>query len=99
MKTVQLKIVPLTVNGETGELNYKAQLEAILKTPSNLQGGADYDEIRKSIRLLDILETANGEVKLEDADHEYLKARVMGARYGVIDKVVQSFIEDVIQAK
>ena len=99
MKCIPLKIVPLVVDGQEGKFDYKAQIAAILRTPSNPQIGADYDEIRKSIRILDILEAAEGEIKLEDADHEYLQGRVMGARFVVIAHAVEAFIEDVIDPK
>jgi hypothetical protein len=95
MKQIPLKIVDMVVNNQTIKLSYKAQLMEVIKNPSTPQG-ADYDEMRRSIRLLDLLEAATGDdLSIEDADFEYLKQRILLARWPFIDKVVQNFIEDV----
>ena len=99
MKTITLKTVTMQAGDQVGELNYKTQIASILSTPSNPQAGADYAEVRKSIRLLDILEKANGTLVIEDADHQYLAARVKGARYLIINREVLDFIEDVTTPK
>jgi hypothetical protein len=105
MKTITLKTVKMQVGDQVGELNYKTQIASILGSPSNPQAGADYEEVRRSIRLLDLLDkVGDGDPKppclvLEDADFEYLKARIKGARYLVINRQVLDFIEDVTAPK
>jgi hypothetical protein len=101
MKSIPLKTVPIEINGQAATLDYREQLQNILRAPSNSQAGADYEEIRKSLRLLDALEQNKSvpALELEDADYEYLRLRVMGARFLFIDKAVMDFIEDVTNPK
>jgi hypothetical protein len=99
MKKIALKKVTMEVNGQTVDLNYKNQLISIMQTPSDPQRGANYEEVRKSIRILEKLEAAENEVELEDADFEYMKQRVLGAGYLMINKTIQGFIEDVTNPK
>ena len=106
MKHITLKTVTLQVGDQAGELNYKTQIMTILGTPSNRQTGADYEEMRKSIRLLDLLDKVptpttdkTESLELEDADFEYLKARIKEARYLLINREVMTFIEDVTAPK
>jgi len=92
MKEIELKIVPI---GKSGNLSYKKQIEEIVRTPT--EGGVDYGEMRKAIRLLDALEdlAEDGVLELEDADYDYLRARVGKVRWPVIDKAIIQFVQDV----
>jgi len=77
VKLIPLKTVTVELDGKPTRISYKAQLIEIIKTPSDGRL-ADYEEVRKSIRLLDILAEAQAEqeLSLEDADHAYLAQRV-----------------------
>lgn len=95
MKQIELKTVQVVIDGVAKNLSYQAQLIEILRTPSDGRS-ADYEEVRRSIRILDALDACNGAVlDLEDADFEYLKKRVLSARWPFIDRYVQAFVEDV----
>lgn len=95
MKNIPLKTVEVPIDGQPKKLSYKAQLIEILRTPS-ASNGADYDEVRRSIRILDKLDETKGDtLQLEDADFEYMKQRVLNARWPLIDKYVMAFVEDV----
>jgi len=109
MKTIPLKIIVLDqkVKNEKGELEpvtitYLKQLKAIMKTPSNPQSGADYEEMRSSIRILDVLDKVDEKAEsfdLEDADFKYMVGRVKGARFLTISKELLQFVDDVTIVK
>lgn len=95
MQTIQLKTVEMQADDQVIQLSYHAQLTEVLRTPADGKS-ADYNEIRRSIRLLDILEKNSGPtLTLEDADYEYMKERVLATRWPMINKALQQFIEDV----
>ena len=98
MRQVQLKTVEIVLDGKTSPLSYKLQLAHIMRTPS--QNTADLDEVRRSIRILNALDTIEGNVlNLEDADFEYMCQRVTGTRWPFIDPVIITFVDDVTGAK
>ena len=95
MKSVLLKVVE--VNEET-KLDYKNELRTILITPEDRQAGANIDEMRRAIRVLDALDALDEDadvLELEDADYEYLKGRVQNARFGMVHPAIVQFIDDV----
>lgn len=109
MKTIPLKIIEVPIGGQKTRISYKAQLIEIMRAPSDPRG-ADLEEVRRSLRVLDALAfepskdaptTMDGVplIELEDADFEYMKQRVLHARWPVIDKFVMDFIEDVTNSK
>ena len=85
-------------NGETMPLDYKQQLTAILQSPEDPQRGAEIAEIRKSMRVLDALDRSGTTLTLEDADYEYMKHRILSARYLIVNQAIMDFIEDVTNA-
>ena len=99
MKHIPLGLSAAPLHGTETRLSYKSQLEQILRSPANPQAGADYDEIRRSIRILDALEKEDHVLVLEDADYEYLRERVLGTKWPLIDLVVLQFVEDVTSIK
>jgi hypothetical protein len=98
MKFIPCKTVEVTLDGKPTRISYKAQLREIMRVPSDPRG-ADLEEVRRSLRVLDALDTEDVVLKLEDADFEYMVKRVRGARWQVIDKFVMAFIEDVTNAR
>lgn len=93
MKQVRLLTVPLTVNKQTENFVYKDMLTVLMETPSDPQRGAGIDEVRKSIRVLDVLERSGDVLELEDADFAYVLERVRNARFTASNKVFVDFVE------
>lgn len=95
MKTITLKKVPITLQGQEDIFDYKTFLQMLLETPENPERGADITEIRKSIRILDALdEIENDVLVLEDADFAYVLQRVRSAKFVTANKVFVEFVED-----
>jgi hypothetical protein len=94
MKSIALKTVEVVIDGTPKKLSYQAQLIEIMRTPTG-DKGADIEEIRRSIKVLDALEKTGDTLQLEDADFEFMANKIKYARWPVIDRYVLQFIEDV----
>jgi len=79
-------------------VDYRNLIDQAMKIPLDRQGGATIDEMRRSIRVLDALDAANGTLELEDADYELLKRKVEGLPWAVIDRRFVQFYDDVTGA-
>lgn len=94
-----MKHIDLKVFGETDgkAVGYREWLTRIVTTPAN---GADYNEMRSRIRVLDALNKAEqpGALSLEDADYETLKSCVLPYKFPVVDVELFRMVEDVIGA-
>jgi len=101
MKEIDLKVIKTNVGEDEVDLSYKAQLIHVMTTPSvgpdGQSRGAGIDEQRRSIRVIDVLELADepGIMALEDADFDYMKARVLQTLWPFISKDLVQFIDDV----
>ena len=98
MKSIVLKVVKLVDN----ELDYRNEIQTILSTPEDRQAGATIDEMRHAIRVLDVLDALDEDaevLELEDADYEYLKSRILSARFGMVHPAIVQFIDDVTTAE
>lgn len=100
MKHVPLKVVEVTLpDGRTDTLDWKQQLQLIIRQPMNKQQGMDLDEIRKSLRVIEALENSNEKgCDLEDADYDYLVQKVSAARFGAATPQLLEFLEAVTNA-
>lgn len=97
MKKIVLKTIEGKADGNVIRIAYKDQIDAIMSTPMDMKN-ADLNEVRRSLRILDVLDGLPAEaqaLELEDADYEYMKQRVLAARWPIISKVILTFIEDV----
>ena len=92
MVSFDLPKVDFEAYGEKQELDYKAMLQVLMETPKDPQKGASIDEVRKSIRILDALESAEGTLMLEDADYLYLLERVRSTRFTSNHRVFADFV-------
>jgi hypothetical protein len=101
MKRIPLKSVQMLMpNGNETELNYWEQLQATIRQPMNVQQGADVEELRKSIRILDVLDKAGHEadfLELEDTDHAYLVTKVSATKFTFVAPELVQFVDDVTQ--
>ena len=84
------------------DLSYWAQLQSIMRTPIDIQQGADIEEIRNSIRVLDALDEVGIEaefLELEDSDFEYLVSKIQVAKFTFADLALVQFVDDVTNAE
>jgi len=79
--------------------SYRDTIAVILKTPENAAKGAQIDEVRQSIKVLDILDAAKGKkFSIEDDLYAYLKRRVDNADWLLINANVIQFVDDIDHA-
>lgn len=89
-----MKVLPADSTGFP--IDYRIVLADVLRRPLNPQQGIGLDEMRKSIRVMDKLESANGSVELEDADYEHLKEKLNNMSWNIADRRILQLVEDVI---
>lgn len=77
-------------------LNYRDTIRDIARAAP--QGGADLDQVRKQMRILDALERAEDVLVLEDTDHVLLTGLVRAYRWGVADRNIITFCDDIASA-
>jgi len=95
MKRVVLRTMP---DQNYGTLSWADIVQQVIRRP--LDGrGADIDELRRGIRVLDALDAANGSVELEDADWEHLRQKVQAMQWGFVDRRIVQFVDDVNTAQ
>jgi hypothetical protein len=90
-----MKRIPLEI---LGDVSYRTIIEQAVQLPLDRTTGATIDEMRKGIRVLDALEHANGTLELEDADWEFLKAKVERMPWARVDRRFVQFYDDVMGA-
>ncbi len=102
MKRLELKNIQMTrPDGAEITLSYWIQLQSIMRSPTNPQGGADIEEVRKSIRVIDVLEEVGQDAKVvefEDADYEFLMTKVAVTKYTFADPSIVQFVDDITKA-
>ena len=102
MKRLQLKQLPMTrPDGVEIVLDYWVQLNSTMRMPMNAQGGADIEEIRSSIRVIDVLEKTGQDaefVEFEDSDYEFLMTKVSATKYNIADAAIVQFVDDITKA-
>lgn len=104
-KFILLQSVATSIPKPDGEgflnLSFHQQLTQVMRAPANPQAGADFEEVRKSLRVLTALaDLGDGDtLELEDADYEHLRHRVDGMRFGIVDPSIVTFVEAVTRAE
>ena len=95
-----MKTIPLKVLGkkEDGLFDYKLIIKNILSVPSNPQVGLTVEDIRKAVRVMDLVDMSKDKLELEDADYDYLKQRVENNKFGIAHKSIVTFIDDILGA-
>ena len=76
-------------------VDYRAVLRDAVRRPLNPQAGMQIDEMRRSIRVLDALDAANGTLELEDADWDHLKEKVQAMPWAVADRRIIDLVDAV----
>ena len=99
MKHLPLKLVEMTrPDGQVGDLDYKLQIKQIITMPVQSQSGISVEDLRRCIRVLDALEKAGDTLDLEDADFEFLKGRILSAKFAFAHPAILQFVDDVTGA-
>lgn len=98
MKTLELKKTKMMVLGNESEFSYKDMLQVIMESPQDPQKGAGIEEVRKSIRVLDVLEKSTDVLELEDSDYSFMLAKVKATKFTSANKVFVDFVDDVEKA-
>ncbi|MCK5607124.1 hypothetical protein KAR91_34895 [Candidatus Pacearchaeota archaeon] len=87
MKTVENR--KLKIPG--GIEKYSELIMVCMKNPP--QGGYDAEEMRKRIKVMDILDKGGDSLEFEDADFECVKQCVKNMRWASIHKGILEFID------
>ncbi len=102
MKRLELKNLPVTrPDGTEMILSYWIQLQTTMRSPADPQSGASIDEIRKSIRVLNVLDEIGQDaevLELEDSDYEYMVTKVTASKFTFADAAIVQFVDDIIKA-
>ena len=103
MKYIELREVT-TRKGEKVRLNYAQQIELIvgeaMDSASGQRQGFDRETNRRALRILDALEEQadSGMLALEDADHQFLVARVNQFIWPFADRAFEEFCSSIEDA-
>src|SRR5215831_18742395 len=90
---------PSTVEYRQALFEWAELIRQVIRRPLDVQRGADIDELRKGIRVLDALDKASENVlELEDNDWEHLKAKTLAMQWLIIDRRVVWFVDDIVNA-
>lgn len=102
MKKIPLRVLPdpQMPNDPLAEIRTVDLIRQVIRQPLDKQKGADIEEIRKGIRLLDAIDALpNGNVlELEDSDYDHLKEKVIAMQWGVVDKRLLRVVDDILEA-
>jgi hypothetical protein len=97
VKRIVLRVVPDDSLG-MAPVDWREMVRQVIRHPLNVQQGADIDELRRGIRVLDALDRAeDGVLELEDADWEHLRAKTTAMQWGFVDRRMLQFIDDVLE--
>jgi hypothetical protein len=97
MKQIPLKKVAMILpTGKESSLDYRLQLIAIMQAPKDPKRGAEIEEIHKSLRVINVLDKAEGAefVELEDADFDYMLSKLSTVRFNFVSPAFSQFVED-----
>ena len=101
MKRIPLRTLPDPdqPNVPDAVIEYAAVMRQIIRRPLNQQTGADIEEMRKGIRLLDAIDNCDSDILvLEDNDWEHLAAKTRAMPWAIVDRRVLQFCDDVLNA-
>ena len=88
------KIIPLSV--ATGPFNSKGLLTQVISISQDKP--INVGDMRKRVRVLDALETADGSFVIEQDEYNLLKAAILVFPFNVANKQILQVIDDVLDA-
>jgi hypothetical protein len=102
MKRIQLRVLPdprfLPDSPEFGTnlLVWAEAIRQVIRRPMDAQRGADIEEIRKGIHILDALDRASdGVLELEDGDWQHLREKTLSMQWAFVDRRIVQFVDDI----
>jgi hypothetical protein len=98
VKRIPLRVMPSADDTTDFELSSAEMIRQVMRRPLDPQKGIDIEEMRKSIKVLDVVDKSNGVLELEDADWETLKAKTIAMPWAVVDRRILQFHDDVVMA-
>ena len=98
MKKIPLRTMPPEKGSAEPDLEWAEIVRQVVRKPLDPQKGADIEEMRKGIRILDAVDASNGTLDIEDADWEHLKTKVLAMPWAVVDRRIVRFVDDVVMA-
>ena len=105
MKRIPLRSVPDerfplgTPEFSANMLSYSEAIRQIIRRPLDQQKGADIEEIRKGIRILDALDSPKDNIlELEDADWNHLVEKTNAMQWAFVDKRILALIDTILNA-
>lgn len=72
-------------------LSYKSTLVHILQQAPQ---GMDLDDMRRRLRIIELLESSNGTLELPDDDHQYVLRLVRAWKWPVAHSEILQFVSD-----
>ncbi len=98
-RRIELKTVPLGEPGNDGEtLDYRETLVSILRQPSGGQG-IDYAEMGQRLKLIEQVQSAGGDLALEDAEWQQVCAAFKAFRFAQVLPGVVRMGDDLMAAE
>lgn len=92
MKTLENKTT--TIKDPSDQyVDYAFLLDAVLKIQP--AGGYSLDDMKKRIKIQNVLETSDETIPLEDADAEYMKPLVRNMKWNMVHADLITFSDDV----
>ena len=95
MRKIALKTFDEPVGGMEGYLEI---LKLVVNTPLNSQRGFDPDDMRMTIRILDKLDEAKGEIVFEDEEWRAVKTKVLQYPFAIAHRELVGLIDAVNDA-
>lgn len=88
------------VQWEAARLDYASSIKQVIRQPTDPQRGADLEEIRQGIRVLDAVDHVGADhiLELEDADWEHLKQKTHAMRWAIVDGRILTFANAILEA-
>lgn len=101
MKRIAMKTIPDprfppgTPEYDANTIVYAEVISQVIRRPLDPQKGADMDEMRRGIRVLDAVDRAGPVLELEDADWEHLKQKTLAMPWGFVDRRILAFVDEI----
>jgi hypothetical protein len=100
MKRIVLRVLPdpQMPNVPQAEIRSAEVIRNVVRQPLDKQKGADIEEMRRGIHILDALDSATTLLELDEGDYDHLKEKLLAMQWGVVDKRLLQIIDDVLGA-
>lgn len=96
MKVIENKRTTIEAGDENGGVTLLTYANLIGSAIRQIrQEGFTIGEMKMCFNILEASEKADGEISLEDAEFEYLKRKIPGTRWLVLNKDIITFEDDI----